>query len=97
MVREWLVWRSYSRIDACSGTGIEIYGGYRPSYGTYSLTVDGKTVASGSASSVGVQTNQLLGSASGLANGPHTAVLTSTGVGMDIDWVNLSMDIGAVG
>jgi len=80
-----------------NGTGIEIYGGYRPSYGTYSLTVDGKTVASGSASSVGIETNQLLGSASGLANGPHTAVLTSTGVGMDIDWVNLSMDIGAVG
>ncbi|KAJ6594194.1 hypothetical protein B0H19DRAFT_53324 [Mycena capillaripes] len=32
-----------------NGTGIEIYGGYRPSYGTYALAVDGVTVASGTA------------------------------------------------
>ncbi|KAJ7268690.1 hypothetical protein B0H12DRAFT_1229593 [Mycena haematopus] len=80
-----------------NGTGIEFYGGYRPSYGTYSLSVDGTLVASGTSTSGGVETQQLLASASGLANGAHTAVFTSTGVGMDIDFVNLSTQVGAVG
>ncbi|KAJ7495960.1 hypothetical protein B0H11DRAFT_1716032, partial [Mycena galericulata] len=80
-----------------NGTGISIYGGFRPEYGTYQLTVDGTMVARGSATAPGIEVQQLLGSASGLANGPHTAVLTSTGVGMDIDAVNLDTPIGPVG
>ncbi|KAJ7072062.1 hypothetical protein C8F01DRAFT_1243146 [Mycena amicta] len=80
-----------------NGTGIEIYGGHRPGYGTYQLTVDGKHVTSGTATAVGVEIQQLLGSATGLANGPHTAVLTSTGVGMDIDWANLITQVGGPG
>jgi len=77
-----------------NGTGIAFYGGYRPEYGRYTLTVDGSTVADGTATAGGVEPQQVLGSASGLANGPHTAVLTSTGVGMDIDWVNLETQVG---
>ncbi|KAJ6500172.1 hypothetical protein C8R47DRAFT_285171 [Mycena vitilis] len=78
-----------------NGTGIEIYGGHRPSYGTYTLTVDGETVESGTATDLGVVTQQLLGSASGLSNGPHTAVITSTGVGMDLDFMKLTTQVGA--
>jgi hypothetical protein len=89
--------RRYRRVDACSGTGIEFYGGYRPSYGTYTLSVDGKQVASGTSTSDGVETKRLLAAASGLPNGQHTAVLTSTGVGMDLDFVNLSTQVGATG
>lgn len=80
-----------------NGTGIEFYGAYNPAYGTYSLTVDGNVVHSGTSTSNGVSVRQLLASASGLQNGAHTAVLTSTGVGMDIDFVNLSTQVGAVG
>jgi len=80
-----------------NGTGISIYGGHRPEYGTYTLSVDGTTVASGTATGVGIEVQQVLGSASGLANGPHTAVLTSTGVGMDIDAVNVNTQVGSVG
>ncbi|KAJ6587195.1 hypothetical protein DFH09DRAFT_1359620 [Mycena vulgaris] len=77
-----------------NGTGISIYGGRRPSYGRYTMSVDGTTVMDSTATGDGLEVQQLLGSASGLANGPHTAVLTSTGVGMDIDWVNLETQIG---
>ncbi|KAJ7747270.1 hypothetical protein B0H16DRAFT_926842 [Mycena metata] len=80
-----------------NGTGIEWYGGFQPSYGTYTLAVDGQTVASGTATNTGVEIRQLLGSALGLANGPHTAVLTSTGVGIDLDFVNLITQVGGVG
>ncbi|KAJ7902147.1 hypothetical protein B0H14DRAFT_2670137 [Mycena olivaceomarginata] len=80
-----------------NGTGIEFYGGYRPSYGTYTLSVDGKQVASGTSTSDGVETKRLLAAASGLPNGQHTAILTSTGVGMDLDFVNLSTQVGATG
>ncbi|KAJ7187954.1 hypothetical protein C8R46DRAFT_1053165 [Mycena filopes] len=80
-----------------NGTGIEFYGGFQPSYGTYTLAVDGQTVTTGTATNTGVEVQRLLGSVSGLANGPHTAVLTSTGVGMDLDFVNLSTQVGAVG
>lgn len=86
-----------SAIDACPGTGIEVYGGHRPEYGVYSMTVDGQTVASGTAASSGIEVQQLLGSATGLANGPHTAILTSSGVGMDIDWANLITQTGSPG
>jgi len=80
-----------------NGTGIQFYGGHNPSYGTYTLSVDGNPVATGTSTSIGVETKQLLASASGLTNGPHVAVLTSTGVGMDLDFVNLSTQVGAVG
>nr|GAT58561.1 predicted protein [Mycena chlorophos] len=80
-----------------NGTGIEIYGGHRPEYGTYKLTVDGQEVESSTATAPGVEVQQLLGSATGLANGPHTAVLTSTGVGMDIDWAKLITSVGTPG
>lgn len=85
------------RIDTYSGTGISIYGGHRPEYGAYTFAVDGQTVSSGSATSTGIEIQQVLGSVSGLANGPHTAVLTSTGVGMDIDWANLATSVGSAG
>ncbi|KAJ7497579.1 hypothetical protein FB451DRAFT_1212004 [Mycena latifolia] len=80
-----------------NGTGISIYGGRRPDYGTYTMTVDGTVVQDSTATGGGIEIQQVLGSASGLVNGQHTAVLTSTGVGMDIDWVNLESQIGSPG
>ncbi|KAF5380463.1 hypothetical protein D9615_004624 [Tricholomella constricta] len=73
-----------------NGTGISVFGGRRSNYGTFTISVDGQTIASGSANSAQDSVNQLLGSASGLVNGPHTAVLTNTGgAPIDIDWVNV--------
>ncbi|KAJ7772642.1 hypothetical protein DFH07DRAFT_802662 [Mycena maculata] len=80
-----------------NGTGISIFGGFRPEYGTYTVAVDGKTVEDGTATAPGIETEQLIGGVVGLANGPHTAVVTSTGVGMDIDAVILNTEVGSVG
>ncbi|KII92755.1 hypothetical protein PLICRDRAFT_37553 [Plicaturopsis crispa FD-325 SS-3] len=82
-----------------NGTGLWLYGGLRPNYGTYTLTVDGKTVKSGNANSAQPSFKQLLGAASGLSNGPHTAVLTNTGSGsgIDIDSLIFENQIGSPG
>ncbi|KAJ7079072.1 hypothetical protein B0H15DRAFT_859012 [Mycena belliarum] len=80
-----------------NGTGITLYGGRRPEYGRYTMTVDGRMITDSSASGGGIELQQVLGSVSGLANGPHTAVLTSTGVGMDIDWANVVTQVGSTG
>lgn len=47
--------------------------------------MDGLTTMSGSATSADPAFKQLLGGASGLTNGPHTLVLTNTGLGTAID------------
>lgn len=81
-----------------TGTGIAIFGGQRSDYGTFSITVDGQSVASGSAASQQDAVKQLLGSASGLVNGPHTAVLTSTGNSpIDLDFVEIQTQVGSTG
>ncbi|KAF8070671.1 hypothetical protein FPV67DRAFT_1035931 [Lyophyllum atratum] len=73
-----------------NGTGISIFGGRRSNYGTFTISVDGQTITTGDAKSAQDTANQLLGSASSLIDGPHTAVLTNTGgVPIDIDWVNV--------
>lgn len=60
--------------------------------------MDGQTVASGSSNIPQAAFQQLLGSVSGLANGPHTAVLTNTGGGpIDIDFLDIQTQIGATG
>ncbi|KAG6850950.1 hypothetical protein H0H93_005819 [Arthromyces matolae] len=74
-----------------NGTGISFFGGHRSNYGTYTLTVDGETVANGDANSTQQPTIQTLGSLSDLVYGPHTAVLTNTGGGpIDIDFINIT-------
>lgn len=81
-----------------NGTGISIFGGLRSNYGTYSIMVDGQNVASGNASSQQDEFKQLLGSASGLANGPHTVVLTNTGTSpIDIDFIDIQSQVGTPG
>jgi hypothetical protein len=74
-----------------TGTGISFFGGNRPDYGDFTITVDGNVVTTARASSPGLEINQLLGSASGLTNGPHTAVLTNTGPALDIDHIELQL------
>ena len=80
------------------GTGLSIFGGHRSNYGTYSISVDGQTISSGSSQSNDSSSRQLLGSASGLPYGNHTAVLTSTSGGpIDIDWVDFNARVGPQG
>jgi len=80
------------------GTGVSIFGGQRPNYGTYSVSVDGQTVSSGSVQSNDQATQQLLGSVSGLPYGSHTAVLTNTGGNpVDIDRIDFQTQIGQSG
>jgi len=57
-----------------NGTGISIFGGHRPNYGTFSLVVDEQLVTTGTAENTIASTHQLLGTISGLTNGPHTAI-----------------------
>ncbi|CAA7261734.1 unnamed protein product [Cyclocybe aegerita] len=81
-----------------TGTGLSIFGGLRPNYGTYSISVDGRTVSSGSARSNEASFRQLLGAASGLPYGTHTAVITnSNGAPIDIDWVDFETQVGRSG
>jgi len=81
-----------------SGTGLSIYGGHRSNYGTYSISVDGQTVTSGSAQASDASARQLLGAAFGLPYGSHTAVLTNTGGGsIDIDSVDFEAQVGQPG
>ncbi|PPQ87445.1 hypothetical protein CVT25_008181 [Psilocybe cyanescens] len=81
-----------------TGTGLAIFGGHRSNYGTYSISVDGQTISSGNAQSSDSSTQQLLGSASGLPYGSHTAVLTNTGGNpIDIDWVDFEAQVGPPG
>ncbi|OCH91437.1 hypothetical protein OBBRIDRAFT_705329, partial [Obba rivulosa] len=69
-----------------NGTGVWFYGSKNPDYGSYQLEVDNEVVASGSATSSSQLVDQLLGGASGLTMGQHTAVLTSNGDGtIDFD------------
>ncbi|KAF8197847.1 hypothetical protein BJ912DRAFT_1076102 [Pholiota molesta] len=79
---------------AFNGTGLSIFGGRRPNYGTYSITVDGQVITSGSSQANVASGNQLLGSASGLVYGSHTVVLTNTGgVPIDIDWIEFETQV----
>ncbi len=78
------------------GTGISIFGGKRSNYGTFKLTVDGNSVTEASASSSSSSTKQLLASASGLEDGPHTAVFAHVGGGaIDIDSAVLEARVGS--
>ena len=72
-------------LKVVAGTGIWLYGGKQPNYGTYTISVDGKTIANGTATSQTSAFEQLLGATSGLSNGAHTAVLTNTGSGSAVD------------
>lgn len=88
----------FSDNDSIPGTGLWIFGGHRSNYGTYSVSVDGQTVSSGSAQSDEGAVRQLLGSVSGLPYGSHTAVLTNTGGGpIDIDSVDFEAQVGPAG
>lgn len=82
---------------AFNGTGLTIFGGHRTNYGTYQISVDGKVIAS--ESSAGQNTVlQVMGMASGLSNGQHTAVLTSSSASpIDIDYVSIETEIGEPG
>lgn len=62
-----------------AGTGIWLFGGNRPSYGTYTVTMDGLAPINGSSKSANSVFNQFLGAAIGLKPGPHIVVLTNTG------------------
>jgi len=78
-----------------NGTGIWIFGGGRPSYGSYSLEIDGQVVFNGSSKPSSDFVKQLLCSASGLAFGSHTAILRNTdGAPIDIDFIDFETQLG---
>ncbi|KAJ7593979.1 hypothetical protein C8J56DRAFT_925689 [Mycena floridula] len=80
-----------------NGTGISIYGSHRPEYGSYSISVDGQ-VMEGSSTSDQNAFKQLLGQATDLPNGPHTAILTNTGsTPIDIDFFTMTSQVGSPG
>jgi len=80
-----------------NGTGVRFFGGHRPDYGNFTLAVDGQVVQSGTARGDTATARHLLAGATNLPDGPHTAVLTSTGGGMDVDWIEMVPHIGASG
>lgn len=80
------------------GTGIWIFGGGRPTYGSYSLEIDGQVLFNGSAKTSSDSAKQLLCSASGLAFGSHTAILRNTdGAPIDIDFIDFETRLGQSG
>ncbi|KAJ3724847.1 hypothetical protein C8R42DRAFT_662755 [Lentinula raphanica] len=81
-----------------TGTAITIFGGHRPNYGTYEISVDGQDVVASESSAGQDEFQQLMGTISGLSNGQHTAVVTSsTSSPIDIDYVDIQTQVGAVG
>jgi hypothetical protein len=87
----------YSIPRRTAGTGITLFGGNRPNYGTYTFAVDGVILVNGTANSASPVIKQVLASTSGLQDGPHTAVLTNTGSqsSIDIDWFELQTRMGS--
>ncbi|EIM83052.1 uncharacterized protein STEHIDRAFT_171157 [Stereum hirsutum FP-91666 SS1] len=77
-----------------NGTGIWFYGANRPDYGSYTFAVDGQATAhNANASSAVFQ--QLLGGASSLPMGSHTAVLQTTSAApVDLDSLIFETQIG---
>ncbi|KAJ3984758.1 hypothetical protein F5890DRAFT_1514962 [Lentinula detonsa] len=81
-----------------SGTAITIFGGHRPNYGTFQISVDGQNVVASESSAGQDVVQQILGTASGLSNGKHTAVITSSSSSpIDIDYVDIQTQIGESG
>lgn len=82
-----------------NGTGIWFFGGRRPEYGSYTLSIDGQTTSNGDANAAVPVFDQLLAGASNLGAGMHTAVLTNTGSesGLDLDSVVFETAIGSSG
>lgn len=81
-----------------AGTGISVFGGQRPDYGTFRVTVDGREVSSGTSNKPANSFRQLLASASGLEHGRHVVVLTNTGgAPIDIDYADVQCEVGESG
>jgi len=81
-----------------NGTGVRFFGGRRPDYGNYTLTVDNQVVETGTARNETPSMRNLLAGAPNLPDGPHTAVLTTNGGGpIDLDWVEVAPHIGTPG
>ncbi|KAF8813846.1 hypothetical protein BYT27DRAFT_7180614 [Phlegmacium glaucopus] len=81
-----------------NGTGMWIFGGQRPNYGTFSFIVDEEFVTTGTAESTVPSTQQLLCAVSGLTNGPHTAVFSNTnGQPVDVDSIVFESQVGGPG
>ncbi|KAI0958907.1 hypothetical protein AcV7_004591 [Taiwanofungus camphoratus] len=81
-----------------NGTGIWLYGGHRPNYGSYTLSVDGSVILHANASSTEPITRQLLGGLTGFSMGEHTVVLANAGNGsVDLDSLVFETHMGGAG
>lgn len=80
------------------GSGITIFGGRRPNYGAYTVSIDGQNIQTGTSQTSQDLTRQPLASASGLTYGSHTLVLTNTGgAPVDIDSIDFQTNGGPSG
>jgi len=70
-----------------NGTGIWLYGGRRPTYGSYTLSIDGQSVLTESARSSSIESQQILGGITSLPMGLHEVVLTNTGSQLDLEYM----------
>ncbi|KAF5370628.1 hypothetical protein D9758_001876 [Tetrapyrgos nigripes] len=73
-----------------TGTGVWVFGGKRPNYGDYSISVDGVNVTTANAGSSQDSVKQVLGFISNMDLGTHTVVLSSSGSSrIDIDYIEV--------
>ncbi|KAJ4483177.1 hypothetical protein J3R30DRAFT_3697952 [Lentinula aciculospora] len=81
-----------------TGTAITIFGGHRQNYGRYQISMDGQTVVASESSAGQDAFQQILGTASGMSNGKHTVVITSSSTSpIDIDYVDIQTQTGKPG
>lgn len=81
-----------------NGTGVWLYGGIRPYYGSFTLLVDGVTIVQASASATDPELGHLLGGITGLKMGEHTVSLKADGSGpIDLDSVIFETSVGSAG
>ncbi|EKM80650.1 hypothetical protein AGABI1DRAFT_37953 [Agaricus bisporus var. burnettii JB137-S8] len=80
------------------GVGFTIFGGRRPGYGSFSLSLDGRQLYDGNPVPESSPVNNTLAVASGLPDDDHTLVLTNSGGTLvDIDSIIFETQIGSAG
>ncbi|KAF7782281.1 hypothetical protein Agabi119p4_1657 [Agaricus bisporus var. burnettii] len=80
------------------GVGFTIFGGRRPGYGSFSLSLDGRQLYDGNPVPESSPVNNTLAVASGLPDDDHTLVLTNSGGTLvDIDAIIFETQIGSAG
>ena len=71
------------------GNAVYLYGAFRPGFGPFNVTLDGRTTSFDAAAPENAELQQVLFNSTGLSSDTHDVVLTNAGIGtvVDIDFI----------